>query len=471
MSNSIASGLWDATTTWNGGVLPGLTASITIATGTVVETNVAAVAAPDAGGALQQTAGKITIQTGATLTLLDGGTSANVADLTVNAGGTLNIGNPAPGSIAGNLTVNGTMRLYGTLQVQWGSAGGGSITIANNLWLYNGAILVNYCPSAVESGTFTFSSGWNPDTTVPVMTYTVIQNYELPPTPITLLSQAPWTQVEIDGMLGGIGVKTIDYGGNVLDPLYPPTAFVYRNGSLWKGSILISRSGIGLYSVDLSLADGVWQLGDHGSIDIYWAQYESDEATVQWFCQTYYWLVDKLGYQTFEIVDEALPAAAPGTAGGLPLLNSAGLSDAAALLKLPAPSQTACAGFSGSNPAVWTISAGAIAAMPIGSLIYITGSDGGGVGQYCVVTANDGTAITVSTGAVGGTNGVTFNVWSPAVLFAGTGLLAVSLQIAAVQNAVPGLATAAELSAAVAEISIPEEISITTENTIIRSNS
>jgi hypothetical protein len=139
---------------------------------------------------------------------------------------------------------------------------------------------------------------------------------------------------------------------------------------------------------------------------------------------------------------------AAGTAGGLPLLNSAGLSDAAALLKLPAPSQTACVGFSGSNPAVWTISAGAITAMPVGSLIYITGSDGGGVGQYCAVTANDGTAITVSTGAIGGTNGVTFNVWTPAVLFAGTGgLLATALQIAAVQNAVPGLATASQVGA------------------------
>ena len=68
-------------------------------------------------------------------------------------------------------------------------------------------------------------------------------------------------------------------------------------------------------------------MGDHGQIDIYWQAPDSDPngrmaADPQWFCETYYWLVDKLGYQTWESSKRPCPMRPPGSPGGLPMLDA-----------------------------------------------------------------------------------------------------------------------------------------------------
>ncbi len=130
---------------------------------------------------------------------------------------------------------------------------------------------------------------------------------------MAVISIEAWTNVSIAGNLGGIIVLTADATGAYADPTLPPFALIYRNGSLWNGVIDITRKAAGEYSFDISFADGIWQLGDHGQINVYWTPDGS-----AWYCRSYFWLVNRLEYETYQCVTTALPNAAPGAEGGLP---------------------------------------------------------------------------------------------------------------------------------------------------------
>ena len=96
-----------------------------------------------------------------------------------------------------------------------------------------------------------------------------------------------------------------------------PTAFVYRNGGLWSGAINITRQpATGEWMVDFSFADGIWQLGDHGQIDIYWQVANGNPATVgsgnpEWFRASDFWLVDRLEYETYNLATQIAAASGP----------------------------------------------------------------------------------------------------------------------------------------------------------------
>ncbi len=144
------------------------------------------------------------------------------------------------------------------------------------------------------------------------MTWSIRQYLDYPPDQFTTLFVQAWTDVAIDGGLGGIGVLTTDYAGNLGDPLQPPMALVYRNGALWNGVINITRKNVGNFSLDLSFTNAAdptqnWALGDHGEIHVFWQASDSDPngplgGGPQWFCAIYYWLVDKPGYEIYEKV-------------------------------------------------------------------------------------------------------------------------------------------------------------------------
>ena len=318
--NSVKGGDWIDPTVWSNNSVPASGDNVTISAGTAVITDVTG----GNDGSLQR-AGSTVIDGAAgqpgslainTVPTGSPGAETDLASLRVNAYGTLQAGG-GDGGLGINLVVNGNGYLSGTLEIfaelAWGVPRCSNVIFNANLTIYNGARIVNGNANIACNGVVQYGST--------PCAWTLQQFIDLPLAQVTTISTQPWTDVAIDGTLGGIGVQTTDYAGNLLDPLAPPFAVVYRNGNLWNGAISMTRSGSGLFSIDLAFSDGVWQLGDHGTIKVFWSQLGSDGATPQWFCQVYYWLVNRLEYQTYAIVSQALPDAPPGAAGGLPLLD------------------------------------------------------------------------------------------------------------------------------------------------------
>ena len=195
---------------------------------------------------------------------------------------------------------------------------------AASLTLHDGAVLLNFSVDDVLSsdafwGFATGLAGWQFAAAGDSVTYR--HYFAAPPVVIAADSNSPWPDVAIDGTLGGIELLTPDYSGWIHQPLYPPSAFVYRNGQLWNGAIRVTNGSEasyygGQFFFELDFNDGIWQLGDHGQIKLCYAQLDVN-GNVAWYCRTYYWLVNKLGYETWQVVTTALPDAAPGSSGGL----------------------------------------------------------------------------------------------------------------------------------------------------------
>ena len=322
------SGDYNTASTWTPASVPALTDSVTIGAGRVVTSAIAL----GVRSANTQITGTLQIGVDNTGSYDPTGGDTEFGNLTINVGGALLDANPENAVVAGNtngdqIVVNGAVTLKGAVGIQQCGGGNsgtpGTFTFNGHVTIYSGAVLYN-CNAVM----YVFVGGWNVSTSISgaVTTWTLYQYADLSPSPFTLVASSPWTDVAINSNLGGIGVLTTDYAGNVQDPQTPPYALVYRNGSLWNGPIQITWKSFGNYSIDLSLADGIWQLGDHGTIRIYWSQLAADGESLEWFCAVYYWLVNRLNYETWQRVTTALPAAAPGTAGGLPVLDANALA-------------------------------------------------------------------------------------------------------------------------------------------------
>ena len=166
----------------------------------------------------------------------------------------------------------------------------GYVDCPGGLTIHAGGEILNCNPTM-----FPCSGGWGTNPSGLPCTWSIRQYADISPNPVTVISLEAWTDVSIAGNLGGIIVLTADATGAYADPTLPPFALIYRNGSLWNGVIDITRKGAGEYSFDMCFADGVWQLGDHGQINVYWTP---DGST--WYCRSYFWLVNRLEYETYQ---------------------------------------------------------------------------------------------------------------------------------------------------------------------------
>ena len=316
-----ASGLWDNLAIWPAGTPAGGPAGntpVTIIAGTEVSTDPAR-----DSGALTRTA---TTTINGDLTISESGDvsiETNFGNLAISAGGTFSTGTDSD-QYPTVVIVNGGFLLSGQVTVQPGLDNSGSLTLNLNWCIRDGATIVNYTPTQyiVNAGWYVIDS--NGDVGGTPCTWSLRQYVDAPPGAFTLTFVQAWTDVAINANLGGISIFSTDYAGNLLDPLQPPIGMVYRNGILWTGVIQVTRRAQGQFVFDLNFADGVWQLGDHGEIHVFWNQLGSDEVTPQWFCAIYYWLVNRLNYETWERVMKALPDAVSGSPGGLPVLDGDG---------------------------------------------------------------------------------------------------------------------------------------------------
>ena len=223
MITNTASGLWDNLAIWPAGTPaggPAATTQVTIAAGTAVATD------PDNNaGILSRTAsttitGKLTLSQSGSF-----GVPSNLGKVSIPAGGLLFLGGDStqPGVL---LTINGNVTLAGGLAVLPGSDGSGSLAIDAETHdrARTREASTNYNP-------FSFSVlGWQ--TSATPCTWTLIQQVDHLPAQFTLAFVQAWTCVAINERLGGIGIFTTDYAGNLLEPLQPPVLFVYRNGAL-----------------------------------------------------------------------------------------------------------------------------------------------------------------------------------------------------------------------------------------------
>jgi len=316
---------WQIPANWSLGHVPAKNEPVVVPPGVVIQTQagdaLGGTLGNDAGGTSRTApttiAGQVTLNQTSNETDFSG-------ILTISAGGVLLVNDPTNVALIDCLGIvcNSSLLLSGTLGLQFGGALGdiGVLTINGYLTIFNGATIINCTPQQIV-----VTLSWFTNPVYAPCTWNVIQYADVPPSVFTLVSVQGWTDVAVNARLGAIGVLTTDCGGNLLDPISPPTAFVYRNGSLWHGVIQITRKNTGNYSIDLDFADGIWALGDHGEVHIFWCQLGSDGATPQWFGQIYYWLVNRLNYETWERVTKALPDNPPDEPGGLPILDANGL--------------------------------------------------------------------------------------------------------------------------------------------------
>ena len=96
ITSTATGGLWSATTTWAGGVVPAAAQNVTIVTGATV----------DVQANITQT-GSVTVNSGATFTSTTTATQVTVGSLVVNSGGIVTMNRP--------FTVTGTSNISGTI--------------------------------------------------------------------------------------------------------------------------------------------------------------------------------------------------------------------------------------------------------------------------------------------------------------------------------------------------------------------
>ena len=126
-----------------------------------------------------------------------------------------------------------------------GTQGSGSLVFNESFNLNaNGAVLVN-----CNSSTFVFNAQLG--FLLTPCTWSLQQYADMPPTQFTTLISSPWTDVTIT-QLGRDRRHDADYAGNLVDPVALPYALVYRNGTLWNGTINITNGGR-LWAISLSI--------------------------------------------------------------------------------------------------------------------------------------------------------------------------------------------------------------------------
>lgn len=307
-NHATSNGNWTTTGIWSRGVVPTSTdfayvdAGITVNVATAVTTEMTHDLTID---------GILAVLTGCSFNC------SSPSSLTVSAGGTL--------ATAGALTIGtfgtiaGTLDFGATYPVTTFSAGKALIvshgaTIKNYIPYNSGGWGVNFGAGA---GCYFDRSHWG-------CTVTYVNSIDGMPNSVKVLSVSPWTTVAIDGKLGNIEFLMEASDGTIDDSLQLPAVFVYKNGAIWDGPVSVQWSpqgNFGQFFVDVDFTTsgataGAWALGDHGSIKAMW------NRGGNWYAREYYWLADKLAYQTWQRVTTALPDVAPGVAGGVSLLGS-----------------------------------------------------------------------------------------------------------------------------------------------------
>ena len=277
---------WQLAANWSPTGIPAVTDAVVVPAGIVIQTQasdaLAGTLGNDTGGNARTAS--TTISGSVTLNELAGETDFTGSTVTINSGGDLLVNDPTTyisDHVGGSIVVNGTLNPRHDQHNRLARRHDGLPQLSGRT--------DDPCRAhdpQLQSDDVPLQRRLGHESPGLPCTWSIRQYADISPNPVAVVSIEAWTNVSIAGNLGGIIVLTADATGAYADPTLPPFALIYRNGSLWNGVIDITRKGAGEYSFDMCFADGIWQLGDHGQINVYWTP---DGST--WYCRSYFWLV------------------------------------------------------------------------------------------------------------------------------------------------------------------------------------